>query len=127
MVKLIKWSRITALSLSLGFVVYGCAAMGHSYIATILPRNDGAYDMVATDAREDGAYKIANDDGKAYCKEHGDKKFVVIEHKSAYQGVAKDEKQKVGASDVAFAFVTKRTTKGDRSDDYKVNMMFKCE
>ncbi len=112
-----------ALSMGVGIFLSGCAATHHT---SIMPRADGSYDMVSTDSREDDAYKNAERDAEDYCKQKK-KEFVAMSHDSKYQGVDKKEKQEVGATDVAMAWVTGSSHKNDRSDDYKVTMHFKCE
>lgn len=94
--------------------------------SSIMPKGGDEYDLVATHAREDQAYKNAEKDANQVCKEKN-KNFVAVTHKSEYQGVSKEEKQTVGFTDVAMAAVTGRSTKHDRSDDYKVTMHFKCQ
>ena len=120
--KLQEFGKVLAL-LGVAGVAAGCAA---THQTSIMPRADGSYDMVSTDAREDSAYKNAERDAEDHCKQQN-KKFVAMKHDSAYQGVEKKEKQEVEATDVAMAWVTGSSHKRDRSDDYKVTMHFKCE
>lgn len=106
-----------------GMNLVACATTTSS---SIMPKGEDEYDLVATHAREDQAYKNAEKDANKFCEEKN-KNFVAVTHKSEYQGVSKEEKQTVGLTDVAMAVVTGHSTKHDRSDDYKVTMHFKCQ
>lgn len=113
----------SAVLAAMGITLVACATPMHS---SIMPKGQDEYDLVSTHAREDQAYKFAEADANKYCKDQK-KTFVAVSHKSEYQGVSKEDKQNFGYTDVAMAVVTGRVTKGDRSDDYKVMMHFKCQ
>lgn len=93
---------------------------------TVLPQADNSYVIISTAEREDVAYKEGEKEAKIICGKK-DKKHIVLQNDSVYQGVDKEKKSESGASDVAMAYLTGRNMKEDRSDDYKVTLHVTCQ
>jgi hypothetical protein len=92
---------------------------------TVLPQSDNSYLIISTAERENVAYKAAENEAKIICGKK-DKKHIVLQNDSLYQGVDKGKKSEPGATDVAMAYLTGRNMKEDRSDDHKVTLHVTC-
>jgi hypothetical protein len=100
----------------------GCA---HAPVATVLPQQGGRYEVVAQSSSEQGAYKKAQDEATYTCEEH-DRRLVVLNQSSVYQGANKDARGEVDGGNVALALFTGSSGKERQSDDYKVTLLIEC-
>ena len=89
---------------------------------TVYPEGNGIYSLVATSSSEGTAQNAAKKEASKYCEQQG-KQLVVMQHKSHYQGMNKDNQALIG---VASAVLTGNSSAGKSMDDYKVDLKFKC-
>ncbi len=94
----------------------GCAS------TTIYPEGENKFSLVATSSSEGSAEKAAEKKASDYCEKMG-KKLVVLKHQSTYQGVDRNQKAVIG---LASALVGGGPNPASSSDDYRVELKFKC-
>lgn len=103
-------------------IATGCA---HQPVATVLPRPNSQFEVVAQGSTEQGAYQKAQEEAGYTCEER-ERRMVVLEQASVYQGADKNERDDVGAGNVALALFTGQSGKERGSDDYKVTLTIAC-
>ena len=111
-----KLLKITMITTFFAFIA-GCAS------TTVFPEGDGKYSLVTTSSSEGYALKEAKKKAMEHCAKLN-KELVVIKHKSTYQGMDKNNK---ALANIAGALLTNNASAGDSSDDYKIEMKFRCK
>ena len=101
-------------TLTLTLVLAGCCQA----TVNILPK-EGSAQAVSTSAKESCAIEKAQEEANDYCKKMG-KRYVAINSETKYQGADPNAKLAVG-------FLTSGRHSGNTSDDYRVQLDFKCE
>ncbi len=106
-------------------LITGCAS------TSILERADGTHLMVATSFHEGSALSAANEEATTFCAKQG-MRFVLVSHKSEYQGADKDMKSIMGmVSSIHQSYHRPRHYApayydGSHPDDHRVELIFKC-
>lgn len=103
-------------------VMVGCA---HT---NILPYANGDFLMVATSAHESVAYDEAIKQSQEYCSSQN-RRFALVQHQTQYQGMDKTARGVIGALDFLTAGPRRPYGYGmstASSNDYKVEMTFRC-
>lgn len=121
-----QWKIKLTATITLGVLMLasgGCTIIKQR--PTVLPQADNSYVIISTAEREDVAYKEAEKEAKIVCGKK-EKKHIILQNDSVYQGVDKEKKSEPGATDVAMAYLTGRNMKEDRSDDHKVTLHVAC-
>jgi hypothetical protein len=102
------------------FVAFVLALSGCcSATVNILPKEGGTAQAISTSAKEGCAIEKAQAEADDYCKKLG-KTYVAINSESKYQGADPNAKLAIGV-------LTRGKHSGNTSDDYRVQLDFKCE
>jgi hypothetical protein len=98
--------------------------MGCSH-TTIFEKDDGSFSLVTNAATESHAVSAANDEAREHCEKLS-KRMVVVNQSSSYHGADKTAKAVIG---VVSMIGNKNGAyhDGSTTDDYKVDMNFKCK
>jgi hypothetical protein len=100
----------------------GCATQ----YGTVLPKGDGTYTVVTKAQTERDALKMAQKDAESTCKkEAGTKRFVTVNHTSAYVGPEIAASKDGGMRGVA-ASLLEQAARANNDENYKVEMLFRC-
>lgn len=98
----------------------------HSQRASVLPKGDAHYEVVAQGATEHEAFQNAESEARYTCKK--EKRQLIVKNKeSVYQGADKNAKGDVNGGNVALAYFTGQSGKERNSDDYRVTLAVACE
>tara|TARA_Y100000588_G_scaffold365735_1_gene430730 strand:- start:1418 stop:1759 length:342 start_codon:yes stop_codon:yes gene_type:complete len=90
---------------------------------TVLPEGEGKYSLVTTSSSEGYALKAAKSKAVEHCSKLN-KELVVLNYKATYQGMDKNTQ---ALANIAGALLTGSPNAGTSSDDYKVEMKFRCK
>lgn len=96
----------------------GCA---HTHV---FAQTDGTFLMIASSDTEARAYSAAQKKSQEHCEDLG-KRFLMVSQRSSYQGMEKNTKAIINT----FGVVAERPDvygATSSTDDYKVEMTFKC-
>ena len=89
----------------------------------LVENNKGGLTLVSTGVTAEDAFKSGTEDGAEYCKKQK-KKFLLVDHKSEYQGMSASE----GASRaVASGFLGVSAPHRSPNQNFKDTINFKCE
>jgi hypothetical protein len=100
----------------------GCATQ----YGTVLPKGDGTYTVVTKAQTENDALKMAQKDAETTCKKDaGTKRFVAVNHNSAYVGPEIAASKDGGMKGVA-ASLLEQAARANNAENYKVEMLFRC-
>ena len=103
-------------------VLGGCA----SNRSVVLPRSDGAYEIIATDDTEIGAYLKADQRAEKTCKKFK-RQYRVHDRQTLYQGVLSPHAVKLTRSLNAGISVGARAMPSEATDeDHKVTILVTC-
>ena len=111
--------------ISIGLVGLGLVGCAHRSTAAVLPKGAYKYDIIGQGPAEQNAYQNATKEAEYTC-EKDDKKMIVENSESVYQGVDKSKKDQVEVENVALAFVSGSSGKERNVDDYKVTLSISC-
>jgi hypothetical protein len=95
------------------FILGGCCQAS----VNILPKDGGQAQAISTSSKENCALEKAQAEADDYCKKEG-KRYVAINSETKYQGADPNAKLAIGV-------LTRHS--GNSSDDYRVQLDFKCE
>ncbi len=110
----------TLIGLLLALFLVSCSS------TRIFPQEDGSYLMVATSSSDSRAHDAALEKSTEHCQTMG-KSFVLVKNNSTYQGVDKNAKMVVGAINAFARPKNGHINDGSNSDDYKVEIVFRCK
>lgn len=97
----------------MGLLVTGCCTAS----VNILPKEGNAAEAIATSANESCAIQKAQAQAEKYCRKQG-KRYVATKTDSQYRGADPTAKLAVGVL---------TGMSGNTSDDYRIDLEFKCE
>lgn len=95
----------------------GCAS------TTIMPNGNGRYSLISTSSSESAAITDAKKKATEECQKQN-KQLIVLKHSSVYQGMDKTNKAMIN---LAGALLAGTANSANSSEDYKVNMLFRCK
>lgn len=110
--------------LILGVLLLGGCASNRS---VVLPRSDGAYEIIAASATEIGAYQRADQEAEKTCKKLK-RQYRVHDRQMRYQGaLSSAAMQRTRSLSSGYSAAAKAMTQAPAADDdYKVTILVTC-
>ena len=104
-----------------GVIVFAVVVLGGCCPAStsVLPKDGNTAQVVSTSSKEQCAMEHAQEEAEEYCKKQG-KKFYANSSDTKYQGADPNAKLAVGV-------LSKGRNNLNSSDDYRVEIDFRCE
>lgn len=116
----------TKANLFLSVILLTMVACSHQIYGTVLPQADGTYRAIGSGKQERSAYKMVETDATTTCKKDGYKSFYSIDQKSEYVGPKLTDGEEKGFSGMTLT-ILEAAAKYKTKENYKVEMVFKCQ
>ena len=112
--------------LFLSMILIAMVGCSHKIYGTVLPQADGTYKAIGSGKQERTAYKVVETDAVTTCKKNGYQNFYSIQQNSEYVGPKLTGGEEKGLSGMTLT-ILEAAAKYQTKENYKVEMIFKCQ